>query len=293
MVNQTMLRIWTCFLLDNKEELMLYDNNETMLRCQTSGEYFFGKEIGLNVLLAFIVIIGIISIVGALGNVTNIVLLKYVTRNASLHSMLLLLAIFDFCVCCTAIIMTSTLLVVLGGVSREKAVLRTMFFSGGIFNLAKTGSEYLTILITIERWLVVKYPISFKLWLTRRRSLFVVSIVLLWIILINCPLLLNFFSLTKNKYYNREPVTSFSKFPYVYDETWFSKAIFHKLLPWNTIFDTVLPVPLLLAFNAPLYFEIHKANKNRTNLNSSQCNEVKAAQVFFKIAVVLFVCNCC
>lgn len=116
---------------------------------------------------------------------------------------------------------------------------------------------------------------------------------LLLIVLINCPLLLNIFSLTENAFYNREPITLLSKFPYLYDETWFGNVIFHKLSPWNTVFDTVLPIPLLLTFNGLLYFQIHKANKIRLNLNSSQCNEVNAAQMFLKVAVVLFVCNSC
>lgn len=160
------------------------------------------------------------------------------------------------------------------------------------FSLARTGSSYMTILVALERLLVVAYPLHFKTWMTRSRGLFIVTLWIVIIVTINSPWWLNT-SLEKNPYVHKFPETDLTKFPYIFTDTWFAKNIYTKIIPWDTFADIFLPLPILLVINGLLYYQIYRANKNRTNLTRSQHREVNAARMFSKVATILFVCNAC
>lgn len=171
-------------------------------------------------------------------------------------------------------------------------MLRAIQVSMGLFSLGRTGSAYITILVAIERLLVVSHPFPFKMWMTRNRGLFLIVIWLAIILTINCPWWLNV-ALEKNLYVESFPNTELAKFPFIFTETWFAKHVYVKVMPWDTFVDHFLPVPVLLILNGLLFYKIRKAEKRRELLTKSQNREINAARMFSKVATILFICNFC
>ncbi|ODM88977.1 FMRFamide receptor, partial [Orchesella cincta] len=292
MPNETILPLWACYFFeapDNGEDLIFvspYENNETVYKCILKSEYLFGKKDGplLNLILG--VILGIIGTIGALANCANIVVLKQLTKNSNLYLLLILLALFDFVVCTFSISTTVFGQLVLNDVYRGWFALKAVQVSNAVFALGRTGSVYITILITIERILVVSYPLHFKTWMTSTRVRIILGLWLLFIVIINSPLWLNNV-LVENETW-KFPGTEMSKFPYIFSDTTFATEIYSKILPWDTVIDSLLPIPLLLMMNGILYYAIHKCTKRREQLTRSQTKEVNAAKMFATLATILF-----
>ncbi|CAL8072578.1 unnamed protein product [Orchesella dallaii] len=292
MPNETILPLWACYFFeapDTGEDVFFvspYENNETIYRCILRSEYILGKTYGPRLNLVLGVILGIIGVTGAIANCANILVLKQLTKNSNLYLLLILLAFFDFIVCTFSISTTVFGQIVLNDVYRGPSALKAVQISNAIFALGRTGSVYITILVTIERILVVSYPLHFKLWMTSIRMRTVIGFWLLFIVTINIPWWLNN-ALVENETW-KFPGTELSKFPYIFEDTHFAKHIYTKIAPWDIVVDSLLPIPLLLVLNGMLYYTIHKCIKRREQLTRSQTKEVNAAKMFATLATILF-----
>ena len=79
-------------------------------------------------------------------------------------------------------------------------VMWQIFYS--VCHMAHTGTIYMTVVVTVERAMVVMRPLKAKYICTRRRAVLVSSAVLLWAIVYNVPRILEF------KAHREEPMVS-------------------------------------------------------------------------------------
>lgn len=119
----------------------------------------------------------------------------------------------------------------------------------------RTGAVYLTILVTIERYLVVAFPVKSKAWLTPFKSKIYVLIVLFITFLLDLPWIFNS-TVAKNTYIALSPNTSLVNFPYILNGTSFSRYVYPKIRMSQLFANYVAPFPLLLIFNGLLYLSV-------------------------------------
>lgn len=105
MVNTTIsLGYWGCYLIDfdsnaHPGTIPSPENNHTFFTCNYEPKYLTGKTIGPIVCQILAVLIFITAVIGVIGNIFNLIVLKYSTKGKSLKRLLLALAGFDLLTC--------------------------------------------------------------------------------------------------------------------------------------------------------------------------------------------------
>lgn len=118
---------------------------------------------------------------------------------------------------------------------------------------AKSGSSWTTVLITLERYLVVAFPLRFSHWFTLRRSRILLFLVLVLAVLLGIPRFTSTYVTENRKFQDFE---STKGLPFIILPTrlaffWFvtMKGFFNQIDFW-------VPLPLLLFFNALIYIHV-------------------------------------
>jgi len=124
-----------------------------------------------------------------------------------------------------------------------------------LYSLGRTGSIFMTILITAERYFVVAHLFTARAWLNSRGPLIVTSIWLIFIFLMIVPWSLNSELIPGPLRPDEIGTGPLANFPFIYVSTKFSMEIyycnaFHHI---HDFIDFALPLPLLLLFNGLLY----------------------------------------
>ncbi len=116
----------------------------------------------------------------------------------------------------------------------------------------RTGSTYTTVLITIERYLMITIPFKAKLWFTPRATKIMAFSVLVLAILINYPRFVA---------YGAEPnefrdIPSLEGLEYVFRPTSQGKFWYKTMKGAHNWIDYWLPLPIILVFNLLSFFEV-------------------------------------
>jgi len=122
----------------------------------------------------------------------------------------------------------------------------------------RTGSLFIAILITVERYLVVGHPFKMKVWWSVKKTRVVVFIASLLAILSNLPRYLSV-SLMENEHTGDIP--QLQDFPYLFYSTQLGILFFRKI-KWlgrmHFMMDFLLPLPILLFLNLLLFMKVQK-----------------------------------
>ncbi|CAL8072576.1 unnamed protein product [Orchesella dallaii] len=290
----TNLGYWTCYFLEtpvnsSAEEFVSPVDNVTVYRCPKYSKYLSGTSSGPTICIILCVLIVIVGILGLISNIFNIIVLRNSMKESFLRHSLIILAVFDIIVSIFASLTVIFLQIILDNVNRGKVILYLLQFVGLLHSLGRTGSVFITILVSIERYLVVAYPFQAKIWLAGRRSRGIIFVWLFGIILINIPWWLN--AVIVNTNLKKFPKGQLSKYPYIFVATNFATGVYTWLRPFHNFVDFVLPLPLLLVFNGLLFRSIYKWNKRREVLTGKHTREINAAKMFAVIVVALFSCH--
>ncbi|ODM88978.1 FMRFamide receptor [Orchesella cincta] len=290
----TILGYWTCYFLEPsannvREEFISPVDNVTVYRCSKITQYLLGSNAGPTICVILCVLITIVGIFGLLVNILSIIVLRRSMKGSALQHLLVTLAVFDISISVFAILTVILLQIILDNVNRSKAILCVFWVTALLYSLGRTGSVFTTILVSIERYLVVVYPFRARIWLSGRRSLVLISVWLLGIILINIPWWL--VSVLVDTNLDKFPKGKLSKYPYIYVATNFSTGIYTWLRPIHDFVDFVMPLPLLLIFNALLFRSIYNWNKRREILSGKHTREINAAKMFAVIVIAVFSCH--
>lgn len=150
---------------------------------------------------------------------------------------------------------------VLENVNRSAAFLRTFKTLYLLYSLGRTGSAYITVLIAVERYLVVVHYFKVKSWFESHYPKLVLRIWMLLIFVINLPWwLTDGVEVLENGNKGSGPLSQFSA---IFVRSSFGEFYAtHKF--WNVLhafFDFGLPLPLLLLTNGLLYRFVSVYNK--------------------------------
>ncbi|KAG7168255.1 FMRFamide receptor-like [Homarus americanus] len=243
-------------------------------------------------LLRFIVygfLLTTVGLLGVAGNLISITILSRPKMRSSINCCLIGLTSFDMIVTTTSVLMfglpeiceyTHTMLWYSEGVYQ-----RVTPFVFPLALVAQTGSVYLTVTVTVERYIAVCRPLRARYLCTYGRAKVYVISVALFSILYNIP---RFWEVS-NKECNVDGETFVIVVPSALRLNPYYIEIY---IMWvYLIVMYLVPFLSLMIFNFFIYKEVRAANHERQQLSRLQRKEIGLAVMLLVVVTVFFVCN--
>lgn len=236
------------------------------------------------------IVLNLVGIVGILGNVLSMVILSRPQMRSSINYLLIGLARCD-----TILIITSMLLFGFRSIYPYSGYLFFYNFyiypqiSPFVFPLAvaaQTASIYLTLMVSLERYVAVCHPLRARALCTYGRSKFYVifcavfavlyNLVKLWeirVVAYDSPRLGMIYCVTSTELRkNSEYITIYIHWCYL-------------------VVNYFIPFIGLLIFNLLIYRQVRKANKERQRLSRTEKREIGLATMLMCVVIVFFLFN--
>lgn len=230
-----------------------------------------------------------IGAAGLLGNALSVLVLSRPQMRSSVNCLLVGLAACD-----TVLILTSVLLFGLTAVFPYTGHMRYYYYhvcphitpyAYPIANAAQTMSVYLTLIVTIERWVAVCHPFRAKALCTSSRARWYVLGTAAFALAYNAP-----------KFFEAEVIQRFVDGELVYcvtaDLTFRTESYIvvyiHSLY---MIVMYIVPFSALAALNACIVRQVRRAQAERARLSRVQRRELGLATMLLVVVLVFFLCN--
>jgi hypothetical protein len=235
-------------------------------------------------------LLNFVGFFGLLGNILSMIILSRPQMRSSINYLLIGLARCD-----TILILTSMLLFGIPAIYPHTGYLRFYYhrllpdISPVVYPLAmivQTASCYLTLTVTLERYVAVCHPLRARALCTYGRARIYVIVILIFSICYNIP---RFFEVTMREHPDEE-------FGYINCITATSLRSNHTYLiiyiHWlYLVFIYFIPFLGLMFFNAMIYQQVRKANRERQRLSRTEKREIGLATMLFCVVIVFLSCN--
>lgn len=235
------------------------------------------------------VLLNCIGAGGLLGNALSVLVLSRPQMRSSVNCLLVGLAACD-----TVLILTSVLLFGLTAVFPYTGRLRFYYYhicpnitpyAYPIANAAQTMSVYLTLIVTIERWVAVCHPFRAKALCTSSRARLYVFGTATFAFAYNFP-----------KFFEAEVYERVADGEVVYcvksDDSFRTEAYIAVYIHWMyLIVMYIVPFTALAALNACIVKQVRRAQAERARLSRVQRREIGLATMLLVVVLVFFLCN--
>ncbi|XP_049887677.1 FMRFamide receptor-like [Pectinophora gossypiella] len=227
---------------------------------------------------------------GLLGNALAVVVLSQPQMRSSVNCLLVGLAACD-----TVLILTSVLLFGLSAIFPYTGRLRYYYYhvcphltpyAYPLANVAQTMSVYLTLIVTVERWVAVCHPFRAKALCTSSRARWYVLGTALFALLYNIP-----------KFFEAEvyPETRDNVTDVIYcvrSTEFRSETYVVVYIHWlYLVVMYIVPFSLLAVLNARIVRQVRRAQAERARLSRVQRRELGLATMLLVVVLVFFLCN--
>ncbi|XP_040583738.1 FMRFamide receptor-like [Lepeophtheirus salmonis] len=234
------------------------------------------------------VLLNIVGLVGLIGNILSIHILTKPQMKNSINCLLVGLASSDF-----LLIVTSICMFGLASAAKIETTF-SLFYILKIFPyiipyiypigmIAQTGSVYLTVCVSFERYIAVCWPLKASSLCTHGRAkLYVVSVVMLAFVY-NIPRFFEISTIHNTTYNQTELVPTSLRTNPLYVKFY---------IAWMyVIFMYIIPFVSLAILNFKIYRTVRLANIERRALSNQQKRDFGLATMLMIIVIVFFLCN--
>ena len=153
--------------------------------------------------------------------------------------------------------------------------------------IAQTSSAYLTLSVTIERYVAVCRPLKARALCTYGRARASVLIIAACSCIYNVP---RFFEVTWGGAFDAEAGVNRTEVQPTSLRT--NPAYIRYYITWlYVVVMYIVPFACLAAFNMLIYLQIRKANAERAQLSRLQQREIRMATMLMIVVLAFFVCN--
>lgn len=237
------------------------------------------------------IVLNCVGIVGLLGNILSMIILSRPHMRSSINYLLIGLARSD-----TILIITSILLFGLRSIYPYTGRMFYYFYFimpqivpvlFPLASAAQTATSYLTLMVSLERYVAVCHPLRARALCTYGRSKYYV------IFCATIAVLFNFIRLWEVQVVEYDsPILGV-----VYcarasalrrNETYITIYVHWCYLVVNEF----IPFFGLTVFNVLIYLQVRKANRERQRLSRSEKREIGLATMLLFVVIVFFACNC-
>jgi len=243
------------------------------------------------------VLLPVVGILGLIGNTISIFILSRPQMKSSINCLLIGLATFDMILIATSILMfaipsiyTHSLL------SGDESFLSYYyeqifpFITPVIFPvglISQTGSVYLTICVTLERYLAVCHPLKAKYLCTYGRAKIYVLLTAVFSVGYNLP---RFWEVTWSETWS--PMLNRTITEVIPTSLRLNQIYIEVYINWlYLIFLYLTPITILTIFNIRIYREVRLAQSLRADLSRTQARELGLASMLLCVVMVFLLCN--
>ncbi|CAL8084107.1 unnamed protein product [Orchesella dallaii] len=310
-MGRTNLSVFMCTLIDTPEsgEECSVLNSSECIRCNLRGGYLSGESIhdyhsiGHVISLSMWLLTIILGIGGLLGNYLIIRIVKKRNSERPFDILLMVLAAFDtFCCIVTGIGTTVTILCFQDWVLKGYIFMYIYYLSFSTVLFGRSASVFTTLLITIQSYLMIAFPVSSIRWFTSRSTKILSICVFIIAICLAVPRFSSMYiglnpyhdhavDHEMNKNVEQFRVSGLHRFHYLILPTKMHRFWYHTLNRAHMQIDFWLPLPLLIFFKFLTFSNVRKLNKKRKELNVSQEKQLQAVSMFLPVVILLFICN--
>ena len=236
------------------------------------------------------ILLNVVGMLGILGNSLSMIILSRPQMRSSINYLLIGLARCD-----VVLILTSILLFGIPAIFAETGFFRFYYLrilpkialvAFPIATIAQTASVYLTLTVTLERYVAVCHPLRARALCTYGRARIYVLVILIFSICYNIP---RFLEVELQQHDDKE-------FDYVYciraSELRFHPNYVKIYIQWlYSIFISIVPFSCITFFNIMIYRQVRKANRERQLLSRTEKREIGLATMLFCVVIVFLTCN--
>lgn len=238
------------------------------------------------------IVLNVVGLLGLIGNIISMIILSRPQMRSSINYLLIGLARCD-----TVLIITSILLFGLPAINTYTGYLFEYHFRAYAFIapflypisiIAQTVSVYLTVIVTLERFVAVCHPLQARSYCTYGRARLYVWLTVIFATLYNGT---RFFEVDCCN------ISYDEKLQYIMYEARPTKLRRHPLYinvyinGFYVVFIYMVPFIMLAVLNAAIYRQIQRANAERQRLSRLQKREIGLATMLLCVVVVFFFCN--
>lgn len=237
------------------------------------------------------IMLNVVGLFGIFGNVISMIILSRPQMRSSINYLLIGLARCD-----TVLIITSSLLFGLPGIYPYTGCLFNYYYliyphiSPILFPVAMTAqtvSVYLTLTVTLERFVAVCHPLRARSLCTYGRARIYVIVIIIFSLIYNLP---RFWEVSYTSYTHYEH--NMSVYCVEASELRSDQVYITVYIHWlYLVFLYFLPFTSLAILNACIYKQVRRANAERQRLSRLQRREIGLATMLLCVVVVFFLCN--
>lgn len=237
------------------------------------------------------IVLNLVGIVGLLGNILSMIILSRPHMRSSINYLLIGLARSD-----TILIITSILLFGLRSIYPYTGYMFYYYYFVmpqivpvlfPLASAAQTASSYLTLMVSLERYVAVCHPLRARALCTYGRSKYYV------IFCASVAILFNFIRLWEVQVVEYESPSLGLVYCAVPSKLRQSEEYITIYVHWcYLIVNEFIPFFGLTVFNVLIYLQVRKANRERQRLSRSEKREIGLATMLLFVVIVFFVCNC-
>lgn len=233
------------------------------------------------------VITNLVVILGLIGNLLTIVILRKRTMRSSTNFYLLALAAWDSIVLlCTAFLIGIHALPAMS-YYRTHAYAYIVSYLYPVALIAQTATIWLTVSFTVERYIAVCHPLKAASMCTISRAKIVIIGVSLGSTLYNIP---RWFDFRPNTVFN--PATNASEV--LLERTEFSKNDIYRQIYFSWLYVPIMcivPLLVLSILNFFLIVAVRRSRRQRKTMNVRQSREINVTTMLVTIVVVFIFCQ--
>ncbi|XP_076654762.1 FMRFamide Receptor isoform X2 [Halictus rubicundus] len=249
------------------------------------------NETGLFDFIISGVLVNVIGLFGILGNAISMIILSRPQMKSSINYLLIGLARCD-----TVLIVIAVLIYGLPAIYAYTGMLfdykffvypKIVRFLYPLSCMAQIATVYLTLTVTLERYIAVCHPLRARSFCTYGRAQLAVLVIVIFSFVYNLPKFweIDFFTEVHWKY----NVTVLCLYPAELRNNVLYVTLY---VHWMYFFICYLfPFLALVIFNAAIYKRVRKANRDLQQLSRHQRREIGLATMLLCVVIVFLICN--
>ncbi|ODM95686.1 FMRFamide receptor [Orchesella cincta] len=231
---------------------------------------------------------------GVLGLFTNSIIIAVIKKRKKYHPfdfLIKVLACIDLYACGAAVIGQLARMALYGNwVQKGYSTLQWYMASTNAALFGRSASTHLALLITVERFLVIAFPLRSRTWFTPVKTAWLAFGVSSTSVILNVPRFLNY-KVTYNGYLGEDEILGVRDFEYLVRTTDAYTLFYRTMGNAHGQIDFWMPLPILSLFNILSFIQARKLTKRRENINRVQRKEIEALRLFLPVVIVLFATN--
>lgn len=225
-----------------------------------------------------------------MGNIITIIVLTQPRMRSSINHLLIGLACSDLLLLVTAILSFG-----MSAIYPHSGKMFSYYFNVRPFltllvhplsQIAQMGSVYMTMFVSLERYIAVCFPLKARSWCTKSHAKYCIFFIAIFALLYNGP---KFFEVALNEGIDEKHGVFYClRASNLRRNNMYINIYIHWMY---LIVMNLIPLTGITYFNLEIFIRVRRVNKNRYKLTQREMQDIKLTSMLFCVVVVFLICN--